>query len=142
MNMDSMYRLEEMCCRELDKIIERGELSSSALQQAHMLTDTVKNVYKIEMLCGGEGEYSRDGGSSYANRGQHYVRGHYSRDGGNGGGSYGRNGGGYSRDSYGRYSRDGGRDDMVQRLEQMMEQTNNPNERDAYKRALEQLKNM
>ena len=154
MNMDSMYKLDEMCCKELDKIVERGDLSSSTLQQAHMLTDTVKNVYKIEMLSGeasegyaqGNGDWEARGsyarGNSYANRGQHYVRGHYSRDGGNGGGgqSYYNGRSNYTRDGR-NYSRDGDKEEMIQRLERMMDHSEDPNEAAAYKRAMEQLRN-
>ena len=159
MNMDTMYKLEEMCCRELDKIAQRGELSSSTLQQAAMLVDTVKDVKTIEaMEEEQEAEYSQNGGSygngsyddggSYAGRRGHYVRAHYSRDGGgsyahggNGQGMSNTGGGSYDRDSRGRYSREGEKDDMIQRLERMMSQSNDPGERQAYERAMEQLRN-
>lgn len=149
MNMESLYKIEEMCCRELDKIAQRGELSSSTLQQAAMLVDTVKDVKTIEaMEEEQESEYSQngngsyDGGGSYAGRRGHYVRAHYSRD----GGSYARGnsqgmsnaGGSYAR---GRYSRDDEKEDMIQRLERMMDQSGDPNEATAYKRALDQLRN-
>lgn len=148
MSMDSLWKLEEMCCREIDKVVQRGELSSSTLQQAAMLVDTVKDIYTIDAMENEGEEYSQNGGGSYdggnsyaSRRGTHYVRGHYSRD----GGSYGRggnNGGGsYGRDSRGRYSREGEKDDMIQRLERMMDQSNDPNEMEAYKRAMEQLRN-
>lgn len=148
MNMDSMYKIEEMCCRELDKIAQRGELSSSTLQQAAMLVDTVKDVQTIEAMAEEDPEYSQYGGTydngvAYANRGRHYVRAHYSRD---GGGSYTRGngqgmGGSYGRDSRGRYSREGEKEDMMQRMERMMQQSNDPSERQAYERAMEQLRN-
>lgn len=154
MNMDSMYKIEEMCCRELDKIAQRGELSSSTLQQAAMLVDTVKDVETIAAMAEEDPEYSQYGGGSYdngvayANRGRHYVRSNYSRDGGypragNGQGMGNTGGGGssYGRDSRGRYSREGEKEDMIQRLERMMDQSGDPNEAAAYKRAMEQLRN-
>lgn len=152
MNMDSMYKIEEMCCRELDKIAQRGELSSSNLQQAAMLVDTVKDIETVAAMAEEDPEYSQYGGSydngvAYANRGRHYVRAHYSRDGyprtGNGQGMGNTGGGGssYGRDSRGRYSRDGDKEDMIQRLERMMDQSDDPNETAAYKRAMEQLRN-
>ena len=99
--MEYMYELKEKLCQELDEIARKGELGAGDLEIVHKLTDTIKNLDKIEMLeddgYSQEG-YSREGGnsyargSSYANRGKHYVRGHYSRDGR----------GGYSRRAHGR----------------------------------------
>lgn len=106
-----------MCCKELDKIIQRDELSTSTLNQATMIVDIIKDVRTLDAMEEGS-EYSSYDGGSYANRGRHYVRGHYSRD----GGSYDR-GGSYARDSRGRYSRDGEKDEMINRLERMMEQS-------------------
>ena len=73
------------------------------------------------------GGYGR--GSSYANRGQHYVRGHYSRD-------------GYSsrRDSRGRYSRDDGRSAMMEHLEMAMDAATEQ-DRETIKRFMRQMEN-
>lgn len=100
MGTRTLYKLKDMLCQELDEIADKGDLGAGDLDIAHKLTDTIKNIDKIEMLEEGysrdgdysEGRYSRDGddhgerasygrGSSYARRGTHYVRGHYSRDG-------------------------------------------------------------
>lgn len=96
MGMKSMYELRDMLCKELDDLTRKGELGAGDLEIAHKLTDTIKNIDKIEMLEDdgySQRRYSRDGdweadmrgtygrGSSYARRGTHYVRGHYSRDG-------------------------------------------------------------
>ncbi len=109
--MDKMTtdKIREMLCAEADEIVEKGVLSAGDLETLHKITDTIKNVNKIEMLEEGEysqlypmddgydrdggweargtygrtgGRYSRtayDRGNSYANRGMRYVRGHYSR---------------------------------------------------------------
>lgn len=105
-----------------------------------MLTDTVKNIDKICMLEE-EGGYSEavDGGdygrgSSYANRGKHYVRGHYSRDGGNSS----RWGG--SRGSRGGYSRDDGRSEMMEHIEMALDAADEK-DREAIKRFMRQLEN-
>lgn len=92
MGMKSMYELRDMLCKELDELARKGELGAGDLEIAHKLTATIKNIDKIEMMEGGG--YSRDGDwqsgmrgaydrdMSNARRGTHYVRGHYSRDGG------------------------------------------------------------
>lgn len=90
MSKYTLMSLEDKLCKELDEIADKPELGAGDLEIAHKLTDTLKNIYKIEMYSE-EGGYSRAGeweadmrgtygrGSSYARRGTHYVRGHYSR---------------------------------------------------------------
>lgn len=85
-----LYDLKDMLCAELDEIGKKGEMSAGDLETVHKLTDTIKNIDKIVMLE--DDGYSRDEdwsanmrgnygrGSSYARRGSHYVRGHYSMD--------------------------------------------------------------
>lgn len=104
------------------------------------MADTIKNIDKICMLEDGDGyseavdgmDYGR--GSSYANRGKHYVRGHYSRDGGMDGYSSRR------RDSRGRYSREDGRSEMMEHLEMAMD-TATDQDRETIKRFMRQLEN-
>ena len=95
MGMKSMYELRDMLCKELDEISRKGELGAGDLDIVHKLASTIKNLDKIEMMeddgYSRDGDYSRGGdwqadmrgtygrGSSYARRGTHYVRGHYSR---------------------------------------------------------------
>lgn len=95
MNKNTLYDLKEMLCKELDEIAKKGEMSAGDLETVHKLTDTVKNIEKIMYIDDNgysmdgdwrsSGTYARDGmrmddrGMSYANRGRHYVRGHYSR---------------------------------------------------------------
>ena len=141
--MEYMYELKEKLCDELEEIAKKGELGAGDLEIVHKLTDTIKNIDKIEMLeddgYSQEG-YSREGsnsyvrGSSYANRGKHYVRGHYSRDGG-----YSRDGrgGGYSRDGR-MYSRADAKEYMMGQIEDMMDGAND-REKDILRRAMQQL---
>ena len=101
MSKKAMYDLRNMLCDELDELARKGELGAGDLEIAHKLTATIKNIDKIEMMeddgYSRDGDYSLDGnysrggdwqadmrgtygrGSSYARRGTHYVRGHYSR---------------------------------------------------------------
>ena len=78
--MKALYDLKEMLSAELEEIARKPEMSAGDLETVHKLTDTIKNIDKICALeeDGGyseagdwEGDYGR--GSSYANRGKHYV---------------------------------------------------------------------
>lgn len=89
-------RLEEMLCKELKKIVEKGEITSSSLDMVDKLTHSIKNVYKIQM--GYEGEYS---GADLYGRGRSYAM-----DGGYSRGRYSRGGYPMGREMYPRY--DGG----------------------------------
>ena len=129
----NLYDLREMLCEELDEYNRdaKNGLNERVLDTVHKLTDSIKNIDKIMMLE--DGDYSRSGewetdmrgnygrtenynrNNSYANRGRHYVRGHYSRG--------------------------DGRERMISDIESMMQDATGA-ERDAYKRALDILSNM
>lgn len=148
-----MHKIKEMLMKELQEYEKKGNISMNSLDVIHKITDTIKNIDKIEMLDEGysEGMYSRDymphgenysrngewkaygtydDGSSYAHRGQHYVRGHYSRDDGN-----------YSerRDSMGRYSRDESKDIMMRKFDEMLGEAKTPAERETLKKCMETI---
>lgn len=128
----NLYDLREMLCEELDEYNRdaKNGLNERVLDTVHKLTDTIKNIDKIMMLE--DGDYSRAGeleadmrgnygrtenynrGNSYANRGRHYVRGHYSRG--------------------------DGLEKMISDIEDMMQDATGA-ERDAYKRAADILRN-
>ena len=132
--MDYMHELKEKLCDELEEIARKGEFSAGDLEAVHKLTDTIKNIDKIDMLeeDGGysqagdweaRGNYSRDGynrGSSYANRGKHYVRGHYSRDGR-------------------MYSRGDAKEHMMMELQEAMNAASSEREREIIRRCMNQL---
>ena len=128
----AMQSIREKLCRELDEVAKKPDLGAGDLDILHKITDTVKNIDKIEMLEDGDssraggweadmrGTYGR--GSSSARRGTHYVRGHYSRDG---------DGDRHSE----RYSRDGMRD----HIERMMRDAQDDRTREALRRCLDDL---
>lgn len=138
--MEKLHELKEKLWAELDELADKREMGAGDLEVVHKITDTIKNIDKICMLEDGEGyseavdgmDYGR--GSSYANRGKHYVRGHYSRDGGMDGYSSRR------RDSRGRYSRDDGRSEMMEHLEMALDSANDQ-DRETIKRFMRQLEN-
>lgn len=154
MKEKTLHEGKMMLCKEMDEIIQKGKLTAGDLEMLHKLSDTHKNLLKIEMLEGeaegySERGYSRDGGSysqrggysqggnweargnfggghsydeggsSYANRGKHYVRGHYSRDDG--------------------YSREDGRKEMIGMFEDMM-QTASGKDREIIQRAMDEMR--
>lgn len=134
--MEKLYDIKEKLCEELEEYARKQELGAGDLEVLHKLTDTIKNIDKICMLEE-EGGYSQaaDGGdygrgSSYANRGKHWVRGHYSRD----------DGMERRRNNRGRYSRDDGRSEMMEHLEMALDAATDA-DREVIKRFMRQLEN-
>ena len=170
--MHYMETLKDLLCAELEDYAEKGQkankMSAGDLEAIHKLTDTVKNILKIDMLeeeAGysedghymGEGRiygtsyesgYSERGGSSYARgRGRYAKRdsmGRYSRDGGmsyDDDMSYARGGRMGNRVGMrGGYSRDEGKHYMMEQLEEMMEEAEKPAEKEALRRCMDALK--
>lgn len=151
--MKDIHKLKEMLYEELYEIGEKGKLSPVDMDIVYKAASSIKNINKNEMYDeGGHSErrgYSRDGewmalgeygnsyegGSSGARRRD--SRGRYSRDGRSyedGGSSY-EDGSSYRRG----YSRDGGRDEMIDMIDDMMEQADNDKQREALKRCRMEL---
>ena len=128
--MEYLYDLKEKLCKELEEYAQKSNMNAGDLEMVHKLTDTIKNVDKIMMLE--EGGYSQAAdmdspssyarGSSYANRGKHYVRGHYSRDG-----------------RIGDYSRHDARNAMLERAQDLMGSATTEREREAVRRLISEL---
>lgn len=142
MSRYAMEELREMLCREIDEISEGGDLNPRDVEMLYKLTTILKNIEKVMPMDeysreGGGGYsqrrryYSRDGGgdweasgryghgydeggNSYASRGQHYVRGHYSRE--------------------------DGKEEMVKKMEQLMHKASGE-DRETIRKAMEELRN-
>ena len=150
--------LYDYVCDELQEV-EKDGLKASNLDSTDKLLNIKKNLLKIEKI---EDEgYSMDGGywtaeGSYADgmdgnmrnysgarRGEHWVRGHYSRNGYrmNDRRMYGTD---YSmarrRDSRGRYSRGDAKEHMLDKLGEMMPMADD-RQRDILENAMHQLEN-
>lgn len=132
--MEYMHELKDKLCDELEEIARKGELGAGDLEIVHKLTDTIKNLDKIEMLE--DGGYSQAGdweieGRAY-NRGNSYARrkrdsmGRYSRDG---------------RGGRGGYSRHDAKEAMMEQMEMLMDQAGSEREREAIRRCMGQLEN-
>ena len=154
--MKHLEELKETIKRELEKFAKQGDVSVNTLEKIHKLSDTYKNLCKIEMLEEeSEGGYSEAragrgrgrssyemGGMSYDDdimyserrgRGRNARRdsmGRYSSEGGSyeGGSSYERGG----------YSRDEATDWMMRELGSMMEDAD-PKQREALKKCMREL---
>lgn len=107
--MEYMHELKEKLCDELEEIARKPEMGAGDLEIIHKLTDTIKNIEKIDKLSDDGYSHDYSGDRSY-DRGSSYRRkrdsmGRYSRD--------------YSRD----YQRDyaSARDDMIGRMENLMQ---------------------
>ena len=155
--MDELYEVEEKM-----KKASGGKISAGDLEYIHKLTDTIKNIDKIEALESddyseasewmGEGRMygnSYDDGMSYARgrgRGRNAKRdsmGRYSRDGGGsyrGDSSY-DDGMSYARGGRGGYSRDSAKEHMIDRIEDMMEETDDPKTKRALERCVQAIEN-
>ena len=153
--MHYMHDLKDLLCAELEDYAEKGKksgkMSMGDLESIHKLTDTVKNILKIDLMESDEG-YSEDG--HYMGEGRIYGTSYDDGMRRGGGYSYARGRGRYAkRDSMGRYSRDDGymrrdggysREDgkayMMEQLEDMMEDAEKPAEKEALRRCMEALK--
>ena len=156
-----MHKIKEMLMNELYEYEEKakkmpnGKISTQELEKIHKLTDTVKNICKIDALESDEG-YSEDTdfmgegrmyGVSYA-RGRRNAKrdsmGRYSRDGGYSqddmsyarGGNRGNMGG---RSYRGGMSYDGAKEHLMKKAEEMLEMAHDPKERRAIEKLLDEL---
>lgn len=130
--LDKLNHVKDEMFEELMELTDKKNRSPGDVEMIGEIVDIILDIHRIEDYCEG-GEYSRAGeweadmrgnygrtenynrGNSYANRGRHYVRGHYSRG--------------------------DGRERMISDIENMMQDATGA-ERDAYKRALDILNNM
>lgn len=141
--MEYIEKIRKMLCRELEEYGEKNRISGNELEMLWKLTDTVKNLNKIEMLEGSmEDEYSqRRGGYSRAmsyDDDMSYARGRGSNARRDNMGRYSSEDD-YSENSYARrYSREGAKDHIMRKLGEMMEEAD-PNEREILKQTMRKL---
>ena len=130
--MEKLYELKDRLCEELEEIARKPDMGPGDLELIHKLTDTIKNIGKIEMLEE-EGGYSQEDGQDGGGygRGVSYARGR---------GGYNRGGRNTRRDSRGRYSRDDGRSAMMEHLEMALNSASDQ-DRETIKRFIRQMEN-
>jgi len=128
-----LTKLSEKLYEELAKYGER-ELSLSSLDTIDKLAHAIKNIEKIEETGGSSsrGSYRRSYDGEMSNR---YRRSYDSYD--------GNTASMRGRDSMGRYTRDGGysRHGIVDRLEELSEQTNDDRVKSELRKMISQMEN-
>jgi hypothetical protein len=125
--MEYLDELKEMLCEELEKVVQQGELTAGSLDMVQKLTHSLKSIETIMAMEG----YSNDDYYANTSRKSYNRKGSYN-------GNYAR---GYAR--RGSYRRGRSRDDeamkMVEKLERMAEQTEDPASKQAIQQAIESL---
>lgn len=123
--MKNLWKIRETLCEQLEEYAPRTKISGGDLQTVHMITDTIKNIDKIEMLADEEmGEYSharrrRDALGRYSRDGHHYDDGESYADGMH-------DGRGMDHSMRRRYSRTDGKERMMDILEGMRDGVQGP----------------
>ena len=141
MEKKKMQNGKMMLCKEMEEILDKGKMTAGDLENLHKLSDTYKNLLKIEMLDEEDdgysergrrrdsmGRYSREDGMGYS-RGDH--RGWEAQGSYDSGSSYNY--------GHGNYSRDDGKDRMMHTFGELMEGANTEQRR-IIQRAMDELR--
>ena len=130
--MESYMELKKILCRELDYIVNKGDLSPRDLDFVDKITHSIKSL--VTIMAMDENEKSDYSGSGLYGSYDNYDRNY----------GYGMSG---RRDSMGRYapmtrgySRDESKSQMLEHLDKMMAETNDKNEREMIQRITNELK--
>lgn len=127
-----MDELREMLYCELDEMTKQGDMSMGTLKAIGEILDAIKDIETIEAMSQGgySGEYANDGGNSMRGR---YYRDGYAREGSYEGNSYRK------RNRFGqfsRYSREGESDQLVEKIEKLMNDTTNGGDREQIRQSI------
>lgn len=162
--MKVLFDIQDMLEDELKKISKKEDITTMDLENIYKMVDIVKDITTVDAMHKAEKEgysrdyardYSRGYSEDYANAYGSYRSSYDGRRGrdGDGDGRYSEDGS-YrrGRDAMGRYtSRDSSydssydgysrhsKDEMVEHLKEMMRNANTEEERDAYRKTIEQL---
>lgn len=129
----AMHDIKDNLCMMLEEYGRTKQIKAADVEMLHMLTATIKNILKIEILEEA-GEYER-GGSRRSYDDDYAERRRYSYEGGSSNASHSYN----SYDSGS--SRDGGRDHLRRQLEEMMKHAENGRQRDAIHECMRKIDN-
>ena len=149
--MEALYEYDDKAMQNAN-----GKISDGEIQKIHVITDTVKNIDKIEMLENGDGyseasewrgEYmgnsyggrNMGGNSSYARgRGRNARRDSMGRYAYGDGGSYRGNSYNYPYYNDG-YSREDGKKEMTRKLRSMIGEASSEEEREAIRECIKTI---
>ena len=125
--MKHLEKLRDMLCEELENMTEQGDITTGSLEIIDKLTHSIKSIDTIiameEYSDEGSYRYYDDRTDGYSRRGS-YARGR------------GRNA---KRDSRGRYSRMESKEHFAEQLEDMLDETTDPEVRQALQKALTKM---
>lgn len=132
-----MDELKEMLYCELDEMTKMGDLSMGTLKTIGEILDAIKDIETIDAMSQGgySGEYANDGGNSMRGR---YYRDGYAREGSYEGNSYRKRN---RMGQFSRYSREGEKDQLVEKLETLMEDTTNGGDRQEIRQKVMEIMN-
>lgn len=131
-----MDELKEMLYCELDEMTKMGDLSMGSLKTIGEILDAIKDIETIDAMSQGgySGEYANEGNSM---RGRYYRDG-YAREGSYEGNSYRKRN---RMGQFSRYSREGEKDQLVEKLETLMEDTTNGGDRQEIRQKVMEIMN-
>lgn len=131
-----MDELKEMLYCELDEMTKMGDLSMGTLKTIGEILDAIKDIETIDAMSQGgySGEYANEGNSM---RGRYYRDG-YAREGSYEGNSYRKRN---RMGQFSRYSREGEKDQLVEKLETLMEDTTNGGDRQEIRQKVMEIMN-
>ena len=138
----TMKQLRDMLCDELDEITKKGELSAGSLDTVDKLTHSIKSIDTIMAM---EESYSEDGYSMNSYNGDNsYARGRGRNARRDSMGRYASDGyserRGYSRENrMGRYSMDEAKENIAEKLHEILDDAPNEKIRNAIHRIINQL---
>ena len=130
-------RIKDMIYCELTEFSNQGQMSYEDVKIIGELVDILKDISEVEAMGNYEdryynSEYSMNNGYSRNGRGMRYYGGN-SYGGDNPRTMMGR------RNMRGRYSRDDAKDHMIQKLEQLLNEVVNEEDRNAIQKLIEQI---
>lgn len=154
--MHVYYKAKEMLHKELEDIVNQGEINNISLEMIDKLLNSIKNSCKIIMYeeYSEDGEYSyEDGYSNARGRGRNArrdSRGRYARESG-----YSYEDGGYSNEGYsnrrgdrGGYSRRGGysyddgeKEEKMQMLQELMRDADSEQDKKLLRKMMQEMQN-
>ena len=139
--MQEFDNVKDMIYEEIENISHQGQLNKESVCVLGELVDILKDIGTVEMFEEGvyvpDNEYSLasayNGSGGYSQKGIYRGENNYRNN-----RSYSYNNG-YSRRGRGGYSRDGANDHMISQLHQIMNETQNAEDRMAVQRLIDQM---